>query len=422
MKVVRYTILSLRMKKLFLTLCLFFQFLLYSDVRVGVDLFLENSLHLLKGKKVGLITNQSAVNKDLYTTFDLLRRNAKEYILAGVFTPEHGYYGDAYAWEKIDHHHKEGIPFYSLHGECRRPTKEMLKQIDVLVYDIQDIGSRSYTFLSTLFYCMEEAAKNRIPFIVFDRPNPMGGVVVDGLLTEEKWRSFLGYINIPYCHGMTIGELAKLFNCEYKVGCQLTVISMEGWKRGMCFSDTKLPWVPTSPQIPEPDTPFYYPTTGIIGHFSLASIGVGYTLPFKLIGAPWIQAEAFAMALNEHNLPGVFFQPYYFRPFFGKFKLENCQGVRVVVTDSSQFLPFTTQITIMGVIKNLYPHHFEKSLGQMIASANKKDVFNKLNGTEKVLEILSNERYVIWKLRELCLQARKQFQPIREKYLDPAYQ
>jgi uncharacterized protein YbbC (DUF1343 family) len=407
-----------RMKRILTLYCFLFPLFLCAEVQVGVDVFFSNGAPaLIKGKKVGLITNQSAVNRDLKTTFDLLKEHAKEYILAAIFSPEHGFYGDAYAFEKVDHQEIKGIPLFSLHGVHRRPTDEMLAGVDLLIYDIQDIGSRSYTFLSTLFYCMEEAAARGIPLVVLDRPNPMGGLVVDGPLIEEEWRSFLGYVNIPYCHGMTIGELARLFDREYKIGCDLTVIAMKGWKRGMTFTQTNLPWVPTSPQIPEPDTPFYYPSTGLLGHCSLTSIGIGYTLPFKLIGAPWIDADTFTAHLNDQKLPGVHFQPYYFRPFYGKFKNEKCQGVRIVVTDSNRYLPLTTQYTVMGVIKNLYPSQFNEAFKVMSASKSKRDVFNKLNGSESILKILCQEPYVIWKLRQICSNARDQFLPIRAQYL-----
>lgn len=397
---------------------------LASAIQVGADALLEgNNFSLLKGKRIGAITNQSAMNSHLQTTFEMLKERQKEegYTLSCIFAPEHGYYGSAYAYETIKDQKLGDIPLYGLFGERRRPTPEMLASVDLLIYDVQDIGSRSYTFISTLFYCMEEAAKAKIPLIVLDRPNPMGGLVVDGPLVEDHWRSFLGYVKIPYCHGMTIGELARFFNEEYKIGCALTVIPMKGWKRGMCFSETGLPWVPTSPQIPEPDTPFFYPTTGLIGHCSMLNIGIGYTLPFKLVGAPWIAADKLADMLNGQKLPGVFFQPYYYRPFFGKFKLENCQGVRIVITDHNRFLPVTTQFTIMGVIKNLYPKQFQEAITQMQINANSKDVFNKLNGGETVLKIITQEKFIIWKLRDLCTDARVSFLPVRSKYLYASY-
>lgn len=393
----------------------------YAYVKVGADVLFEGSRSLLQGKKIGLITNSSAVNHEHMTTFELMKKHQNGYSLVCVFAPEHGFYGSAYAYEDVLDQTLGDIPLYGLFGPRRRPTEEMLSKIDLLLYDVQDIGTRSYTFVSTLFYCMEEAAKASIPVIVLDRPNPMGGVVVDGPLLEEKWRSFLGYVNVPYCHGMTIGELARFFNEEYKIGCKLTVIPMKGWKRGMAYTETGLSWVPTSPQIPESDTPFFYPATGMIGHCSLVNIGIGYTLPFKLIGAPWVQADHLAEVLNQQKLPGVYFKPFYYRPFFGKFKLENCQGVRLVITEPNRFLPVTTQYTIMGVLKSLYPKNYEEAMQLVSTSNNKRDVFNKLNGSEEVLRILTQEKYIIWKLRDLCTKARDEFLPKRQKYLEISY-
>lgn len=408
---------------MYLITVLFFlliHFSLPAVIHVGAEgLFEESHAFLLKGKRIGLITNQSAINSRLETTFELLEKHQKKggYTLSCVFAPEHGFYGSAYAYEPIKDQSLGETPLYGLYGERRRPTPEMLSKLDLLIYDVQDIGSRSYTFISTLFYCMEEAAKSKIPFIVLDRPNPMGGLVVDGPIVDEAWRSFLGYVQVPYCHGMTIGELARYFNEEHQILCDLTVIPMEGWKRGMSFAETGLSWVPTSPQIPEPDTPFFYPATGLIGHCSMTNIGIGYTLPFKLVGAPWISADKLASMLNAQKLPGVYFQPYYYRPFFGKFKLENCQGVRIVITNHNQFLPVTTQFTIMGALKNLYPKQFHESIVRMQANISSKDVFNKLNGSETVLNILNQEKFIIWKLRDLCSEARATFLPKRAKYL-----
>ena len=204
----------------------------------------------------------------------------KGVFLKALFSPEHGLTGLAYSWEKVKDHKEDGIPVYSLHGETRRPTAAMLKDLDVLIYDIQDIGVRPYTYISTLFYSMEEAAKRHMQFVVLDRPNPINGHMIDGPMLEEQWRSYIGYINIPYCHGMTIGELAEYFNAEYKIGCNLKVVAMEGWSRDMTFKDTGLHWVPTSPHIPEAETPLFFATTGLIGELNIVNIGIGYTLPF----------------------------------------------------------------------------------------------------------------------------------------------
>lgn len=393
---------------------------LHAEVKLGIEVLFEegHAQLLLKDKRIGLISNQTAINRKCETTMEII---GKRYALKAVFAPEHGFFGDGYAYEEIKDHTIGSVPIYSLHGETRRPTAAMLANIDVLIFDIQDIGSRSYTFISTLCYCMEEAAKHKIKFIVLDRPNPLGGEIVDGALLDENTRSFLGYLNVPYCHGMTVGELATFFNEEYKVGCDLKVIPMKGWKRGMSFADTKLLWSPTSPQIPEADTPFYYPTTGLIGHCSILSIGIGYTLPFKVVGAPWVNAEVFAEHLNAQKLPGVFFQPFYYRPFFGKYKLEDCQGVRIVILDPHTYLPVTTQYMIMGIIKTLYPSKFEEALNHLVKSNSRRDNFNKLNGSEEILRLITQEKYFIWKIREKFQKDRETFLGLRKKYLIPSY-
>ena len=244
----------------------------------------------------------------------------------------------------------------------------MLKKVDVLIYDIQDIGSRTYTYITTLFYVMEEAAKKKIPVIVLDRPNPINGITVDGPMLEEPLRSMVGYINIPYCYGMTIGELAQFFNKEYKVGCYLEVIPMKGWTRSMSYHDTGLPWIPTSPYIPESDTPLYYPITGALGEISLVNIGIGYTLPFKLIGAPWINAMELSNALNTARYPGVYFTPFFYRPFYGKFKNENCEGVLITVSNPLKYKPLATQFLIIETLRKLYPKPFKAAVGSTMGS------------------------------------------------------
>lgn len=406
--------------------CLFSNFCLHADSTPRISIGINNLLHtdhlqLLQGKRVGLITNHTALTNEFISSIEAVKLAQKRgnFQLAALFGPEHGIHGSGYAWEKIKHKKDDqGLPIYSLHGETRRPTKEMLEGIDTLIFDIQDIGSRSYTYISTLFYCMEEAAKQGISFIVCDRPNPINGVIVDGPMLEERWRSYVGYINVPYCHGMTVGELALLFNAEYKIGCKLKVIPMSGWKRTMNFRDTNLPWIPTSPHIPEKDTPLYYPATGILGELQILSIGVGYTLPFKIVGAPWLNGELFAKHLNAQKFPGIEFRPFYFRPFYGRFEGEDCQGVLLVVTDHTKFLPVATQYLILGILKSLYPREFQKALAN---AEKRKTMFCKVNGTEEVWNILQKERYVVWKLRALHEKERKKFLKTRKKYLLSMY-
>lgn len=407
---------------LLLVFCLWTSFA-YAQLQLGIDrLFTPEYSHLLKGKRIGLITNHTAINHQRRSTIDLFKSHSSSfhYTLSALFAPEHGLTGGQYADEKVPNSHDAaGIPIYSLHGETRRPTNTMLQNIDLLVYDIQDIGSRSYTYISTLFYVMEEAAKWQIPVIVLDRPNPLSGLVVDGPLLEDKWRSFVGYINVPYCHGLTVGELALYFNGEYQIGCSLTVISMQGWKRQMTFADTQLTWIPTSPHIPEAQTAFYYPTTGLLGELQLVNIGVGYTLPFKIVGAPWIDAQVFSQKLNEQKFPGVYFHPFYYRPFFGRFAQEDCQGVLIVITDPKKYLPVTTQYLLIGMLKSLYPKQFAEALAK---SAHRQEMFNKVNGTAEVYRILKEEKYVTWKLRLLHQEQRQAYLTRRKPYLIPAYQ
>lgn len=404
--------------KTFILIAVFFSApLIAGPVKLGIDcLFEEGTSAQLKGKRVGLITNHTGINRDLHSTIEVFKERGKDFQLVALFAPEHGINGVAYAAEKVEHSHDQrALVIYSLHGDSRRPTEKMLKGIDLLIFDVQEIGCRSYTYASTLFYVMEEAAKKNIPVMVLDRPNPMGGEIVDGPMLTEKWRSFLGYVNVPYCHGMTIGELAKFFNEEYQIGCKLTVIPMQGWKRSMSFKDTGLQWIPTSPYIPEPDTPYFYASTGILGALGIVNIGIGYTLPFKVIGAPWIHAHKFAKELNEQRLAGVKFMPFYYRPFYGKYKNEDCQGVKILITDPRRYRPLAVQYLMIGILKSLYPKQFEKALAQ-VGEVEKKS-FCQVSGNDEMLQILTKEKYVAWKLILFQEEERKAFLEKRKKYL-----
>ena len=398
-------------------LFLLFAYSLYADpiVSLGIDLFFkEGHISSLSGKKIGLIINQTSVNGQMIPFLTLLQEHDPKISVAAIFSPEHGLRGNCYASEKISHGEEGTIRVYSLHGDTRRPTAEMLKGIDVLIYDIQCIGVRSYTYSTTLFYIMEEAAKRGIPVIVLDRPNPINGLVVDGPMLEEGWRSFIGYVNVPYCHGMTIGELASLFNAEYNVGCKLQVIPMKGWKRSMSYRDTGLNWIPPSPNVPEPDTPLFCPMTGILGELHLVNIGIGFSLPFKVVGAPWIRSQEFADKLNAQKLPGVAFQPFHFRPFWGLYKGEDCEGILIRVTDPKVIRPLAVQYLILGMLKSLYPKEFMKKVGD---GKGAKDLFCKANGTSSIYDILAQEKYPAWKLIEFQSAERKEFLEKRKKYL-----
>lgn len=387
-------------------------------VKTGIDRLMEDEFApLLKGKRVGLITNQTGVNHRFESTVDILKANAKAkgYTLVALFAPEHGINGSAYAYQSIEEAQDlDDLPIYSLYGKTNRPTTEMLRNINLLIYDIQDIGTRSYTYIATMFYAMEEAAKRGIPFLVLDRPNPINGIVVDGPILDEKWRSPIGYVDVPYCHGMTVGELARYFNGEYEIGCKLEVIPMQGWKRTMSFQDTGLPWIPTSPYIPEATTPFFYPTTGILGELQLVNIGIGYTLPFKVVGAPWINAKHFASQLNGQKFSGVRFEPFYFRPIYGRYKGEACQGVLICVTDPINFKPVSTQYLLLGMLKSLYPEKFKDAIA---AAKKKKETLCKLNGIEEVYRLIIEEKHIAWKLCTLHEKERASFLQKRKQYL-----
>ncbi len=399
-------------------ICLIFVSNLFSleKIDLGIDVFFkENKQAILNNKKIALVINHTSVNKDLKPTLEIFLENAKSYKITKIFTPEHGLNGSNLAGEKVSNSKKQNLDIFSLYGKHKRPTSQMLQDIDIIIYDIQEIGCRSYTYATTLYYLIEEAAKKNIKVIVLDRPNPINGLILDGPMLEDQYRSFLGYINVPYCHGMTIGELAKFFNSEYKVGCDLEIIPMNGWKREMAFCDTKLNWIPTSPNIPEPDTPLFYATTGILGELELVSIGIGYTLPFKIVGAPWIDAKILAENLNKQKLNYVKFIPYYFKPFYGPYKDKYCQGIKIEIIDKSNYKPLSVGYLILGILKSLYPEIFIEKLKSL--SESKINIFCLVNGNKEIYNMLLNEKYAAWKMIQFQEDKVKEFQEKRKKYL-----
>ena len=290
-----------------------------AQVKPGIEVLRDNGFAELKGKRVGLITNPTGIDNKFKSTVDILHQ-APGVTLTALYAPEHGVRGDIHAGDKVDNmiDPATGVPVYSIFGKTRKPTPEMLRDIDVLVYDIQDNGCRSYTFISSMGNAMEACAENGKEFMVLDRPNPVGGNKIEGNLTEDDCISFVSQFKIPYLYGLTPGELAKYLNEEgmlaNKAKVNLTVIPMEGWTRDMSFADTGMPWVLPSPHIPNPDACIYYPASGILGELYFISIGVGYTLPFKLFCATWIDAEKFAKRMNDLHLAGVYFRPIHIKP------------------------------------------------------------------------------------------------------------
>ena len=289
----------------------------------------------LKGKNVGLITNQTGVNHNLKSTIDILNESL-DVNLKALFGPEHGVRGDVDGGEYVKFYYdpKTKLPVFSLYGRTRKPTAEMLDEIDVLVYDIQDIGVRSYTFISTMGMAMEAASENNLEFVVLDRPNPLGGEKIEGNLIDEEYRSFISQFDIPYVYGLTCGELANLLVGEKMIEVspkfKPIIIRMENWKRSMIWNETGMEWVPTSPHIPQEVSAIFYPMTGILGELrSSLSIGVGYTLPFQIIGAEWIDSQKLIRQLNKYNINGLIFRPITFQPYYAFGKGSTLNGIQL---------------------------------------------------------------------------------------------
>ena len=373
------------MKKTILLLAILSSFGLINarQVKTGIEVLRDRNFKILEGKRVGLITNPTGVDRALKSTVDILFE-AKNVKLVALFGPEHGVRGDAHAGDKVDNitDTKTGLPVYSLYGKTRKANPDMLKGIDVLVYDIQDIGCRSFTFISTMGLAMEVAAENNIEFIVLDRPNPLGGEKIEGNLAEEPFISFVSQFKIPYIYGQTCGELASMLNEEkmLKKKCKLTVVKMKGWHRNMTWEQTGLEWVIASPHIPNKNSSYFYPVTGILGELGYVSIGVGYTLPFQMIGAPWINAEKYATALNQLHLAGLEFRPIYFKPFYSNFKDENCQGVQIHIMNYKKANLSEVQFYLMQELYKLYPDR------AVFDHANKDrfNMFDKVSGSDQI--------------------------------------
>jgi uncharacterized protein YbbC (DUF1343 family) len=353
-------------------------------VKTGIEVLRSDGFGLLKGKNVGLITNPTGVDSQLKSTIDILFE-AKGVKLVALFGPEHGVRGDVYAGEKIESAKDPvtGLPVYSLYGSTHKPTPEMLEGIDVLVYDIQDIGCRSYTYISTMGKAMEAAAENNIEFVVLDRPNPLGGKKIEGPVAEEKFFSMVGAFPIPYVYGMTAGELAGFLNGEnlLKSKCKLTVVPMEGWKRSMTYNETGLKWVQTSPHVPYNETAFFYVASGILGELIPINIGIGYTLPFQLFGAEWIDAHKMAEAMNALNLKGVVFRPLYYKPYYSKQANNLLGGVQFFLTEPEKVNLMSIQFLFLQEHHKLYP-----DIDILKLSEGRINMFDKVCGTAQIRE------------------------------------
>ncbi|MGE5587257.1 MAG: exo-beta-N-acetylmuramidase NamZ domain-containing protein [Clostridia bacterium] len=378
-------------------------------VKTGLEVLAREGSRLLAGKRVGLVTNHTGVDSRLKSTIDILAESSGVELTA-IFGPEHGVRGETQAGEKVASvvDEKTGLPVYSLYGDTTRPTPEMLAGLDALVYDIQDVGVRFYTYVSTMAYAMQAAAAGGIEFLVLDRPNPLGGLVTEGPVLREEFASFVGVYPIPVRYGMTVGELAGLLNAEFGVGARLRVIRMEGWRRGMWFDDTGLPWVKPSPNIPTLASATVYPGTCFIEGFATVSEGRGTDRPFEWVGAPWIDGPALARRLNELRLPGVRFEARELTPAFSKNAGRVCGGVEMNVTDRAAFRPVAAGLHLVAAILDMYTEDATWAHGG--------SHFDRLMGTDRVRALLqegveASEIIASW---EADLEA---FQKVREGYL-----
>lgn len=330
-------------------------------MQLGVDNLIQNHKHLLKNKRVGLLTHSAALSTSLESTLEILNKDP-DINLVLLFGPEHGVFGTAQDMEGVASSKDPltGLPIVSLYGnslETLKPKKEDIKKIDVLICDLQDIGVRYYTYIYTLAFCMQTCAELGKKVIVLDRPNPLNGVDMEGNVLDKKYSSFVGWYSLPVRHGMTIGELAQYFNKEESIGCDLKVIPMKGWKREWYFDETGVTWTPPSPNMPKLSTAIVYPGGCLIEATQLSE-GRGTTMPFEWIGAPYINARELADQLNELKLPEVLFQAFHFKPNFQKYADQECKGVQIHVKDRKNFKSFLTTLHIIQTIHNLYPKDF----------------------------------------------------------------
>lgn len=370
-----------------------------------VDEFKE----IFDNKRIGLITNPTGITGDFESSIQVLLEKTN---LVALFSPEHGVRGSLQAGQKLTTYTDEetGLPVYSLYGASKKPSKEMMDALDIIAIDIQDNGSRYYTFIYTMAYCMMACAEYDKEFIVFDRPNPINGVKVEGnKLDVEKYRSFVGYYPMVQRHGMTMGELALLFNKEYGINCKLHVIPMKNWERDMDFEETGLPWVIPTPNLPNISTAYVYNATCIFEGTNVSE-GRGTTTPFELVGAPWLKSEQLANELNSYNLPGVYFRPQYYTPTFSKYVGELCGGVFVHITNRETFNTVKTSWVMLNHIRTNYSEHFKvnkpyvegrPSLFEFEAGSD--DVIHNTTSLEEQLRVVEEDS--------------KEFEKIRKPYL-----
>jgi uncharacterized protein YbbC (DUF1343 family) len=373
---------------------------------------LEDRIDVIKGKRVGLITNPTGVDQKLNSIVDILFTHP-DVELTALFGPEHGVRGSAQAGQYVEKYTDEitGLPVYSLYGSTKKPTPEMLQDVDVLLFDIQDVGTRFYTYIYTMALAMEAAKENNIPIVVLDRPNPISGTKVEGPVLEDKYSSFIGEYPIPVRHGMTVGELVKLFNKEFSIGADLTVVEMDGWKRNMYYDETHMQFVLPSPNMPTLETALVYPGAALIEGTNVSE-GRGTTKPFELIGAPFINSTELAKTLNALKLPGVTFRAASFVPTFSKHVNVLSHGVQIHVTDRKSYKPFETGLHLVKTIHDLYPDKFQ------FRTPNSSGIsfFDNLVGNGSIRAGIESGK-TVEEMKEEWKPELDEFMNVREKYL-----
>ena len=367
----------------------------------------EEFKSVFEGKRIGLITNPTGIDSNFKSSIDILLEKTN---LVALFSPEHGVRADIQAGMHYDTYvdGETGLTVYSLYGKSKKPSEEMMSKIDIMSIDVQDCGSRYYTFIYTMAYSMMACKDYGKTFVVFDRPNPIGGEKVEGNILDVKYRSFVGYYPIVQRHGMTIGELAKMFNEEFEIGCDLVVIPMQNYERWMSYEDTKLPWVVPTPNLPTINTAYTYNTTCVFEGTNVAE-GRGTTTPFEIVGAPWIKSEKLARDLNAYNLEGVYFRPQYFTPTFSKYEKELCGGVFVHVTDRSKFNSMKASWVMLEEIRRNYPE-FKVSKPYV---EGRPSLFEFEVGCDYMIDM----RYSLEEELALLEEDSKKFEELRKPYL-----
>jgi uncharacterized protein YbbC (DUF1343 family) len=328
-------------------------------VRIGIERLIEEDRSLLTGARVALVSNPASIDRGFRHAAEILGDDPRIELVA-LFGPQHGFRSDLQDnMIETPHAHDEQrrVPIYSLYSETREPTPEMLRGVDVLVVDLQDVGTRVYTYIYTMANCMRAAARHGVRVVVCDRPNPVGGLAVEGAILRPECVSFVGQFPIPLRHGMTIGEIARLFNQEFSIGAALDIVPLDGWRRSMYFDETGLPWVMPSPNLPTLDSTTVYPGA-VLFEGTMLSEGRGTTRPFELIGAPWIDGESLASAMNARDLPGVHFRATFFEPTFQKHAKQTCGGCQLHVTDRDAFQPVRTAVELIDGFRRQNPSAF----------------------------------------------------------------